>query len=103
MPEHPAGLGNNFEEAMAEEWWVAVAVVLVAAVVVAVAAVVVVVVVVAAAVVGVVEVVSEAAVDDWAPEVPLNLARGWPFPKAPENAEKFNYLITVRNKLLRLK
>lgn len=48
---------------------------------------------VAAVVVGVVVVVvvSEAAVDDWAPEVPSNLARGWPFPKAPKNTE---YLIT---------
>jgi len=49
MPEHQAGLGNNFVEAMAVERWVAVAVVLVAAVVVVAVA--------AAAVVVVVEVV----------------------------------------------
>jgi len=60
---------------------VAVAVELVAAVVVGVVAVVIVVVVV----------VSEEAVDDSAPEVPSNLARGWPFPRAPENT---NYLTT---------
>lgn len=60
-----------------------------AAVVVGVVAVVVAgVVVVAVTVVVVVEL--EAAVDGSVPGVPLNLERGWPFPKAPETPEYNN-------------
>jgi hypothetical protein len=81
MQAGPVGLGNNFVAVMAEERLSVVAVVLVVmAAVVAAAAV-------------VVAVESEVVVGDWAPEVPLSLVRGWPFPKAPENTE---YHITIK-------